>query len=75
MAGKELIGILFAKFFPLKIFPRMIAMLLCSAQKGAYIMLNAMPITTAIMPQFIYDFIVLITTLTQLGTGLLFFNF
>ena len=50
-------------------------MLLCSAQQVVYIMLNAMPITTAIMPQFIHDFIVLITTLTQLGTGLLFFNF
>ena len=49
--------------------------LLCSAQKVVYIMLNAMPITTAIMPQFIHDFIVLITTLTQLRTGLLFFNF
>ena len=49
-------------------------MLLCSAQKVAYIMLNAMPITTAIMPQFVYNFIGLITTLTQLVTGL-FFNF
>ena len=50
-------------------------MLLCSAQKVAYIMLNAMPITTAIMLQFIYDFIVLIITLKQLGTSLFLFNF
>ena len=75
MAGKELNSILFAKFFPTQNFSTY-DMLLCSAQNVVYIMLNAMPITTAIMPQFIYDFIVLIITLTQLGTGLLlFFNF
>ena len=32
------------------------------------IMLNIMPIATAIMPQFIYDFIILMTRLAYLGS-------
>ena len=33
-------------------------MLLSSAQEVTHYMLNIMPITTAIMPQFIYNFII-----------------
>ena len=31
-------------------------------------MLNIMPLTTVIMPQFVYDFIILMTRLAQLGS-------
>ena len=34
-------------------------MLLSNVQKFAYYMLNIMPMITAIMPQFVYDFIIL----------------
>ena len=35
-------------------------MLLSNAQKIAYDMLNIIPMATAIMPQFVYDFIILV---------------
>ena len=36
---------------------------------------NIMPITIAIMPQFIYNLLLLITRVAQLGSSVLFFNF
>ena len=36
-------------------------------KKFAYIMLNIMPMTTAIMPQFVYDFIILMTRLAYIA--------
>ena len=37
--------------------------------------LNIMPLTTAIMPQFIYNFIIAVSRLAYLGTRLSWFNF